>query len=152
MSQYIDSYYLIDHRAPDLVNEFINTYLPEREESSDDYPVPLYSDFPSLVFKDVNELLSYLELNDDLEYSVYWRSTDANAVIKHCMVFYTNDKKMIFGISINGNNPEDPKSIAVYKEVQLFLKSRYGCICVEEPPPHNSVEFLEFCKERYFLS
>lgn len=149
MSQYIDSYYLIENRKKSLIEKFINKYLLDYKESSEDYPIPLYSDIPDKTFLNLKDILDYLEENVKCEYSIYLENIAKNTIIKHFMVFFTDDSKMIFGISINGKEPNDTISINLFKELSVFLNSEIGCITVEEVPPANSNEFIEFCKKRY---
>lgn len=149
MPQYIDCYFLIDNRNTDLVNTFLKKYLPINKESASEYSVPLFSDNPTNFFSDINDVLMYLEHDGNCEYSIYWHSIESNSVIKHAMVHYTDDGKMIFGISITGNDPMDYKIVPLFHEIKNSFKSHLGCITVEEPPPSNSIEFIEFAQNRY---
>ena len=148
MPQYIDSYYLVSNRKPELIIQVLDIYLPKRLESAIDYPVPLYTDKPEVVFDDVSKLLAYLAEDSLQEYTIYWRSIDPTSLVKHFMVFYTNDKKMIFGISIRGNDPTSSESLSIFNEVKKLLKAEVSCITVEEPPPCNSEEFTNFANNR----
>lgn len=48
---------------------------------------------------------------------------------------YTDDGKMIFRISIVGNDPSSIRSIQIFKEVRGSLNSEVACSAIEEPPP-----------------
>jgi len=149
MAQYIDCYFLIDGRNSDLVKIFLKKYLPVNKESAEDYPIPLFSDHPVKIFDSVNDLLMYLENNKDCKYSIYWHTDKKKSDIEHVMVFYTDDGKMIFGTSISGNNPMEINNLKIFRDIRSFLNSEIGCMTVEEPPPFNSSEFVEFAKNRY---
>jgi hypothetical protein len=56
---------------------------------------------------------------------------------------------MIFGVSIVGREPDSRKSIQLFIDIKSYLNSRTACITVEEPPPTNSIEFIDFCNIRY---
>jgi hypothetical protein len=149
MPQYIDSYYLVDSRSPRLVYDLFANYGFVKEELADDYPIPQYSSEPTIIFYSDAELLDYMEENSYCEYIVYWRNVVKNPVINQVTLSYTNDGKMIFGISIVGREVDSAESIAVFKDVKKCLNARIACITGEEPPPGNSIEFLEFCSEKY---
>ena len=149
MAQYIDSYYLVEHRKPILVKQFLDKYMPNAIESAEDYPVPLYNDSPVTVFYNIETLLFYLEREKECEYAVYWQNLNENQRIKHFMVFHTDDGKMIFGVSVAASKPDDLLSITVFNELKVYLNSEIACITAEEPPPANSQEFVVFSKSRY---
>ena len=148
MPQYIDSYYLIENRETSLIFNFICKYLPKYKESATDYPTPLFAEHPSRIFYNLNDIVKYLENNPHCEYAVYLENQSENDIIKHFMIFFTDDSQMIFGISINGKNPFNIKSVKLYHEISEFLDTSTGCITVEEAPPTNANEFIEFCKSR----
>ena len=150
MPQYIDSYYLIDSRKSEFVYDFFAKYSHTRKELADDYPIPQFSDSPERIFYSVGELLLYLEDNPNFEYAIYWENEDKKSEIKQFTLQYTNDGKMIFGVSIVGNEPDSIKSVQLFREIKSYLNSKKACITVEEPPPINSIEFIDFCNGRYY--
>lgn len=145
MTEYIDCYWLVDSRKSSLCHDFLNKFLPTREESAEDYPVPIFSDSPTHTFTDVNKLLDYLEKNESEDYSIYWNNLEETSVYKHAMVFHTDDGKMILGISLEGNSLHDKSTIGHFKELGEFLGGSIGCMKIDEVPPSNSQEFIEFC-------
>lgn len=149
MGQYIDSYFLVNNRDSSIVRKFLDEFFPCREEATEDYPVPEYNDNPIAVYKDIEDLYSYLEEHANETYSLYWYNSIEDSLLKNAMAFYTDDKKIIVGVSITGNSPEDMKAIEYYLNISTFLGSDVGCITVEEAPPVNSLEFIEFCNKRY---
>ncbi|MDJ1467618.1 hypothetical protein QNI16_36280 [Cytophagaceae bacterium YF14B1] len=149
MPQYIDSYYLVDSRQSKLIYDFFERFSFVKSEMSDEYPIPQYSDDPEKVFYLDSELLLYLENNDASDYIIYWGNLDETSEIKQFTLQYTNDGKMIFGVSIFGNEPGSVESILLFKKVKNYLNSQTACITVEEPPPISTLEFINFCKKRY---
>jgi hypothetical protein len=148
MPQYIDQYFLVDNRSPASVKRFLQFYLPNHVEAAEDYLIPACSSDPEMLVNNADDVLLRLE-NNDADHGIYWRNLDPRSRIKHFMVFHTNDGKMIFGVSIEGNDPENSKSVSLFTELKSFLNADIGCITVEEPPPVNAVEFTEFSKNRY---
>jgi hypothetical protein len=148
MPQLIDCYFLVENRYPKTIMHFIGEFLPQSEESADEYEVPIYYDNPDFIFQDASSLLEYLFEHKDVEYSIYWRNKIPNAIIQHGMVFYTNDGNMILGASIIGKDPLEEEALRQYNLLGEFLDSKIGCITVEEAPPYNSNEFIEFAKGR----
>lgn len=149
MAQYVDCYYLIDSRKYEIGINFLDNFLSIRKESSVDYPVPIYDDNPKHIFSCYKELMRFLDENPEEEYSIYWRSLEDENIIKHGMIFYTNDNRMILGVSVEGREINEGIVIETYYKVKKFLESKVSCITVEEMPPMNSFEFREFSKQRF---
>jgi hypothetical protein len=150
MSQYIDSYYLINSRNLEIINDFFSKYLPlGLEELAIDYSFPEYSDNPERIYNSAKELLKHLEENLGVEYIVYFKNKDILSDIKQVILQYTDDGKLIFGISIVGNNPALEENLLLLKEIKKYLNSKNACATIEEPPPTNSIDFIEFCDGRY---
>ena len=58
---YADIYLVKNSRSKDLVISFLNHFLPQREESADEYLIPQYSDKPKFEFSELDELMDFLE-------------------------------------------------------------------------------------------
>jgi hypothetical protein len=149
MAQYADCYLLVDSRSIKVGMKFLDKFLPNRKESSVDYPVPLYADEPQEIFTNAADLMQFLEVESTEDYMVYWKNTENKNVIKHGMIFYTDDGKMIIGFSVEGRNPDDEPVVQSFNEVKSYLNLEIGCITIEEEPPTNSIEFKSFCAQRY---
>lgn len=149
MPQYIDSYYLVDSRQAKVVYDFLMKFSEKIKEVADDYLVTHCSDVPERIFYSVEELLLFLENNPTYDYSVYWENEEEESEIKQFNVHYTNDGKMIFGVSTVGNDTRSINSVSLFDKVTSYLRSKNACITIEEPPPSNSIEFIEFCKMRF---
>ena len=152
MSERIDCYFLLKSREFSVIEGFLNKIVPNKVECSEYYEVPQYSEQPLKTFKQVKGLMYFLEELNNEEYSIYWSNLDYDNVIKNIMLFYTNDKMVILGISIAGKFPFDRNVIATFQDLFKLLLAETGCITVEEPPPSNSIEFYKFCSERFNTS
>lgn len=149
MPQYIDSYYLIDDRNSNIKNDFFIDFSFTGNELSEDYPIPQFSDVAEKVFFDVDKLLLFLDNKFDEDYIIYWENLNKESIIRQFTLIYTDDAKMIIGISISGSDPNSNESIDLFKKIKNYLNSQIGCITLEELAPSNSVEFIEFCRMRF---
>lgn len=141
---------MVENRTLEVINTFFSKYLPSgKEELAMDYPFPQYSDTPQTIYHSVKELLLYLGNNPDSEYIIYFKNKDELSEIKQIVLQYTDDGKLIFGVSSIGNDPSSSKSIQLFREIKNFLNSHNACATIEEPPPTNSLDFVDFCDERY---
>lgn len=149
MPQYADSYVLLNSRSRSIMRKFLETFLPRREEMTDEYLIPMYATQPQYTFTNADELMAFLENNPGEEHSIYWRNLDKQEEIKFGMVFYTTDGRIIVGVSTVGKSPSELTVVSSYIRLKNYFNSDTGCITIEEPPPSNSVEFRKFCSNRY---
>ena len=149
MPEYIDSYYLVNSRESKVVYNFFAKYSFVKKKLADDYPIPQYSDSPERIFYSDADLLLYLENNFDCEYLIYWENIEENSEIRFFILQYTNDGKMILGVSIVGKKLDSKESVQLFIDIKNYLNSQKACITIEEPPPTNSIEFIDFCNVRY---
>ncbi|SFN09223.1 hypothetical protein SAMN05421594_0966 [Chryseobacterium oleae] len=149
MPQYIDSYYLVNKRDSGLVYKFLDEFLPQNKELSEDYPIPQYGNKVEGTFDNVKDLLTYLDQNPGVDYIIYWQNLAETSELKQFTLRYTDDRKMIFGASIYGNKVDSRESLLMYYRIKRYLNPDYACITGEEPPPGNSEEFIRFCENRY---
>ena len=85
-------------------------------------------------FDTADPLLEYLEKNINVSYAIYWRGLeDKNP--RHAHVFFTNDAKLIVGLSVDAETVED----ATLDEMMNYCSSKIGYITYEQPPPGNAV-------------
>ncbi|TCP25150.1 hypothetical protein EV195_104183 [Tenacibaculum skagerrakense] len=147
MPQYVDCYFLMDSRDKNIVKNFVEHISNETEITCDDFLVAN----GKLIIEDVFILMKYLEQNENEVQYLYWRNKNEKSPYKYIMAFYTDDGKIIFGVSMEGNSPLDSTLERLSLRIKSYLKSSIGCMTVEEMPPANSSEFLEFCKQRYTL-
>lgn len=150
MGYLADIYLIQKSRSKTKGIDFLNTFLPLREESANEYLIPQYSDNPIEVFDNADDLMTFLESNPECSQSIYWRNTDENNPNRNGMIFYTKDGNMIFGISRNadmsGNLNTDNEDECL-KEMKEFFKSEMGYIHYENPPADSYDEFVEIVHE-----
>lgn len=149
MSLYLDIYFLSNHRSIETVKAFVHEYSPQYEESAVDYPIPIYSDNPTKIFNNLFELFDFLEKNTNYDYIVYLRNLDDKSSIKHVILQFTNDGKIIVGVSVKESDFTDAEIDGLFYKLKQSVSANIGYITVEEPPPSNSDEFLDLSQSRY---
>jgi hypothetical protein len=146
MGYLADIYVIKKTRSKKIGIDFLNHFLPSREESADDYLIPQYSDDPIHEFDNAEDLMTFLESNPKYAQSIYWRNTDAESLNKHGMIFYNEDGTMIFGISRNadmsGNLNTDNEDECL-NEMKKYFNTNLGYIHYENSPADNYEEFVE---------
>lgn len=149
MPQYLDQYFSVANRDANLAKSFLIKCLPESESDTMEYVIEGQKKGSTQSFENINDILAYLELNTNCEYTFYWHSLKKESIIQHVMLFYTNDGGIIYGVSILGRFPDERESLIIFKDLKTFLGSKIACITSEEPAPNNLVEFITFAKERF---
>ena len=135
-----DIYVISSKRDVKTIYSFLDHFLPEREESADDYYVPEYSNNPQQIFTKDAEIISFCVENNQIEQCIYWRAIN-NKPPEHAHIFFLNDGNIIFGLSTDSSNQE--YAIKLLNKVKLFLDEQYGYITFETPPnAHNYDEFM----------
>jgi len=142
---YADCYILCENRTSAFIHFFLDTFLPNRQESADEYEVPQYSDKPKVIFKTSLELIDYLSLNKDEVHTIYWSNTDKTN-IKGAMCFFTNNGHLILGIYCETMFPDTTIEDKVFGDLKEFCGNSKGYITYEEPATHDTNEFLERVK------
>jgi hypothetical protein len=131
-----DIYTLTEHRQPALINSFLQTFLPERAESADDYAVRCSSEGGTLNISQVSTAIQYCCQHSMAELAVYWRNTGPGDP-RAAMVFFTTDQHLILGLSV-ANESAAPEYL---KRLKLLADSEYGYMAYEEPRILNAVGF-----------
>lgn len=146
MGYLADIYIIKKSRSKKMGVDFLNYFLPLREEIADEYLIPQYSDASIKKFDHANDLMTYLEYNLKYSQSIYWRNMDEKSFNKYGMIFYTKDGNMIFGISRNtdmsGNLNTDNEDKCL-KEMKDYFKTKLGYIHYENPPAPTYHEFVK---------
>jgi len=150
MGYLADIYVIKESRLKKMGIDFLNHFLPLREESADEYLIPQYSDNPIQEFNNADELMTFLESNQNHEQGIYWRNKDEHNLNKHGMIFYTEDGNMIFGISRNadmsGNLITDNEDECLQKMKEYF-NTDIGYIHYETPPASSFGGFVEIVND-----
>ncbi len=142
---YADCYVLSDKRTSTFIKSFLDNFLPNRQESAEDYVIPMHSDEPKIVFNTAIELIDYLTINTNEEHTVYWSNKD-EADIKGAMCFFTNNGQVILGIYCDTMFPNTTIEDKVFEALKNFCGSSNGFITYEEAAPHDTTQFLERVK------
>lgn len=141
MPEYSDIYIITGKRDRATVEKFLQHFLPQREESADEYTVPQYSDNPEIIFNKAYELVEHCEINSNVDHSIYWRARGGRKP-EHGMVFYLEDGNAIYGLSTDAENHRYAKSLL--HEMKTFFNVSHGYIGHEASPDvKNYTEFLE---------
>lgn len=141
MPEYSDIYVISEKRDRKTIEAFLNNFLPEREESADEYEVPQYSDNPELMFSEARELIEYCEDHKNIEHAIYWRAS-GNSKPEHGMVFYLSDGFVVYGLSTDASNQQYAAQLLV--ELKKYFNTTHGYIGHEASPDVDSYsEFLE---------
>jgi hypothetical protein len=119
MPEYSDIYVISEKRDSETVTKFLNHFLPEREESADEYEIPQYSDSPELILTKANELVEYCCNNKSTEHAIYWRGLNQRKP-EHGMIFYLQDGNVIYGLSTDASDSK------FANELLLNLKEHVG--------------------------
>lgn len=149
MSNLVDSYFLVKSREMDIGNSFLDKLIPQRIEATDEYYIPQYSEKPIEIFQNAQEVMEFLQISMNEAFSIYWYNCIDNEKIPSAHIIYTDDGFMILGFSIYGNSPYDKIIERLFFDLSYEYKSIIGCIVVDEFPPTNSQEFIEFCNNRH---
>jgi hypothetical protein len=137
-----DCYVLTDKRTKEFIFSFLEKFLPDRDESADEYEIPQYSDSPIVTYKTANNLIDHLIKNKIDIHTIYWRNNNHEA-IQQAMCFFTNDGQLIVGLSCQTKHPDTSIEDKYFKDLQNFCNSDMGYITYEEPAIHNATEFLD---------
>ena len=150
MGQFADIYIAVKTRYKQKGIDFLNHFLPQREESADEYEFPQYSSKKEIEFDSVDDLMIYLETDKNAEYNLYWRSIDDSNPNKHGMLFYTKDEAIIFGISRDadiGGNLNTENEDECLKLMKEYFQTDIGYITYEDTPTDTYNEFIEKINE-----
>ena len=132
-------YFLCPVRTKELGLEFLDCFLPVREDCADDYPYPEYTDSAKLVYDSIDELLGVLETDTSAEYSLYWRGGPGSNYAQ-AMLFFTNDGNLVVGLAVYGEPRE-----RVFTEIAEFTKGAYGYVDFENVPALSKSGFMSRC-------
>jgi hypothetical protein len=139
MPEYADIYVISERRTQSSINDFLNHFLPLREESADEYEVPQYSSNPELIFQEARELISYCEENKAEVHGIYWRALEERKP-EHAMVFFLSDGYVIYGLSTDA--VDEVYVGLLLDELKQFFDTELGYIAHEMCPSAES--YIEF--------
>lgn len=141
MPEYADIYALSSKRTEQAITEFLDQFLPERVDSSDEYEIPQFSSSPTIVYTKASELIRHCCDNPTEVHAIYWRSENQP---EHAMVFFHEDGGLILGVSTPADDHHRVDLIA--HDLGRFLKTEKVIVTYEGLPPESTVEFLSILK------
>jgi hypothetical protein len=95
MPEYTDLYALSARRTEERVTAFAERFLPEREETADEFEVPQFARAPEQVFRTSAELIRHCCARLSEAQPVYWRNTrDMGA---NCFVLFGGEELGLLG-------------------------------------------------------
>ena len=139
---YADCYVLSDNRTEKFIFEFLNHFIPERNESASEYEFPQYEDETEFIFQNDNQIIKFLSSKPNVEYSIYWNNK-RNEDLKGAMIFFTSDKKIILGLFCNTLKNNTKIEDEYFQKLKFFTESKYGYITYEQVPEMDTGKFLE---------
>ena len=143
---FADCYVLTDSRTKEFINAFLDKFLPDRQESADEYEIPQYSNNPTVISKTADKLIELLERNKNEIHTIYWRN-NSKTTVQNAMCFFTDDGQVIVGLSCQTKYPDTSIEDSYLKDLKNFCKSERGYVTYEENATHNTTEFLERVKK-----
>ena len=142
---FADCYVLTNKRTKDFIISFLDKYLPNRQEYTDIYEVPQFSEQPTVVFKTADELIEYLEHHKNEVHAIYWYNKKEE-ILRGTMCLFTSDGQVILGIFSESLYPDTSIEDRYFKDLQEFCGSTTGLIEYETPAAKDTEEFLRRVK------
>ncbi len=140
MPEYADIYVLAKDRSIRSAENFLDEFLPKRENSADEYELPQYADDPEEIYPVPLPVLKQCESNSSLEYRFYWRATNHRKP-EHAIIIYLNDGEVVYGVSTDASDEEFVSSI--YREMKEYLGTECGFVGYEHCPDFNNLAEFE---------
>ena len=134
--EYADIYALSKHRTVPAITQFLDSFLPSRIPSADEYEIPQFSDAPTVVYTNAAELIRHCCENRTVVHAIYWRSA---ARCEHAMVFFLADEGLILGISTPADDA--PRVDLIADQLSRHVGSDDVYVTYEDTPPESIREF-----------
>lgn len=136
----LEYYVLCNERSLPAAEKFLDYFLPDRKTISDEFPFPEFVDSPTIVFKNVRDLIRRLVKEPDESYSIYWEPYDQSNN-RQAMLFFTTDGQLIAGVADANKNPGK-----FLKEIADQVGGRFGYFTLDSNPPESAAEFKQLCR------
>lgn len=137
---FADCYVLTDKRTKEFISSFLDKYLPNRQEYTDTYEVPQFSQQPTVIFNTADELIQYLEHHINEVHAIYWYNK-VEEIIRGTMCLFTSDGKVILGIFCESLYPDSSIEEGFFADLQKFCDSTIGLIEYETPAAKDIGDF-----------
>lgn len=139
---FADCYVLTHRRDKDFILSFLDHFLPQREEYTDEYELPQFAEHPVIVFPSAGQLLDYLEHAPHEVHAVYWYNPH-EAPVRAAMCLFTSDGQVIVGLTCEASLPDTASEQNYLQEMMVFCRSTIGLIEYEKPAPKDTKELLQ---------
>ena len=139
---FADGYVLTNKMTKEFIISFLNNFLPNRQEYTDSYEIPQFSDNPTKIFKSANELIEYLEQNKNEIHAIYWYNKEESK-LRGVMCLFTSDGHIIPGFVCETLYPDTTLESKYLKDLMNFCNSTKGLIEYQTPAARDTEEFLQ---------
>ena len=102
----LDIYVLSSSRSYKKIMSFLEEFLPYNIENASEYYIPYLSDNPEKTFTEVHTFMQYMETAEKEPNAIYWNNLEKDSDIEFATVFYTDDAKMVLGLSLKESGEE----------------------------------------------
>lgn len=143
---FADCYVLTNKRTKEFISSFLDKYLPNRQEYTDTYEVPQFSQQPTVVFKTADELIQYLEHHINEVHGIYWYNK-VEEIIRGTMCLFTSDGQVILGIFCESLYPDSSIEEGFFADLKKFCDSTIGLIEYKTPAAKDIGDFLRRVEE-----
>lgn len=134
MDGFYDVYVLSPHRSAKTAKSFLDTFLPIREPSAEEYHFPELSGQEPLTFVSASDAIHHCATHSGAVQAFYFRNLELNPT--HAMLFFTADAGLILGLSVT-----EGQEAGTLDQLKKFAGATTGIIEFESPPPETVEEF-----------
>ncbi len=140
----IDYYLLLETRESTTVLDFIE-YCKEDfiNNNVGIYNIPFNKDDMTL-----EQLLTYLEINVNESFNLYWSNKIKASFLINIMAMFTEDKHLILGINCYFNRRTIKKLKKMIQKLNIMFEPKAVLFWGEDLPPQDSISFLNHAQNQ----
>lgn len=139
---FADCYVLTSLRDSASIQQFLDTFLPQREPYTLEYEIPQMAEEPVHVVIGEGAILRFLEKYTTEPYAIYWYNKETS-VCRGAMCLYTSDGKVIAGIFCESKLPDTSIEDSYLRQLLKHFNTQEGIILYKEPAPRTTADFLK---------
>lgn len=128
MPEYSDIYVVSEKRDKVTLFEFLDSFIPFRGKTCEEYLIPQYVDHPKHVYSKVENVINWCVANTHDEYYLHWKIT-ARGKPEHASEFYLKDGYVIYGFATDAICVEYANDFLL--KLKEFLGTESGYIAHE---------------------
>lgn len=140
MCERAEIYTLGCERTVEAITEFLDEFLPERNEPAGEFEVQQYAYHPLRIFSTVNALLDYCCEHSNVSHAVYWYHAREN-IPEGAMVFLLADGGIVFGISTLAKHTH--RVDAISQKLEKWFQTEKVIVMYESLPPKSTKAFID---------